>query len=101
MTPVPHPARRGEAPYRVQLVLTREGKRWRFMFRHAPSRTLIPAYEADRPLRITFATRERAARYAEARDMPAYGVWNGQRRTYEGLAYETMTPATPNYADCA
>ncbi len=76
----------------MQLVLTRAHPRgWRFYGRHdgycvlARNACGAPLFDGK-----TFRTREEASIAAAWAKLPAYAVWNGRTRRYDGAGFETM-----------
>ncbi len=80
-------------PRLMVLVLSPEpGGYWGFYGRHHESKVAVPARDPDtrKPL-PSFKTKDAAREFADVADLPAFGVWNGRRKTYEGLAYERLS----------
>lgn len=78
----------------VRLVLSRERNGWRFYgesngyavaARNANGELLCAGY--------TFSTKAEAALMARALDLPAYAVWNGRTKRYDGHGAEFIAAA--------
>lgn len=69
----------------MELALTKTRKGWSFVG-HADGYS-VPARKANGELLFNgdvLATRQDAALMARALDLPAYKVWNGRKRSYDG-----------------
>lgn len=80
---------------KVEFVLSRERRGWKFYGRDSQG-YLVPATNAKRaPLcnGDVFATQHEAAIMARALDLPAYAVWNGRKRAYDGRGAEFLAIA--------
>ena len=82
----------GYTPRTMRLVLSRSGSRhWRFYGEcdgySVPARLGIDAHGAW--ALAAFATKADAAEHAKRHSFPAYAMWNGRKRCYEGEAFTT------------
>jgi hypothetical protein len=76
---------------KVEFVLSRERNGWKFYGRDANG-YLVPATSPHTGKAlgdgVTFASRDEAATYArflrQTSSFPAYAVWNGRKRAYDG-----------------
>lgn len=77
---------RGYKVREVEFVLSRERKGWKFYGRDANG-YLVPARNpSGLPLcdNVQFSTQREAATMARILDLPAYAIWNGRKRSYDG-----------------
>lgn len=77
---------------KVEFVLSRERNGWKFYGRDANG-YLVPARFLGDDVNMVFATRERAGTIAKRHGFPAYAVWNGRKRTYDGKGAEFLAIA--------
>lgn len=78
----------GYTPRDMEFVLSRSsnGKGWKFYGRSDQS-YCVPARNHRHELicdGVTFATKHEAAIMARALNLPAYAIWNGRTRRYDG-----------------
>lgn len=79
----------------VELILSRAAyptKGWRFYGRDHQGYG-VPAREGDGKPIIVFKSRDDARQYARAWELPAYAIWNGRRRAYDGKGAEFIARA--------
>lgn len=76
----------GYAPRDMELVLSREIKGWKFYGRDAQGYCVPARNHRHEPLcdNVIFATKGEAAIMARALNLPAYAIWNGRKRAYDG-----------------
>lgn len=82
----------------VEFVLGRERKGWKFYGRDHQG-YLIPARKPNGDLLFQGAaldSRQDAAIMARALDLPAYAVWNGRKRSYDGTGAKFTAHARNN-----